>query len=434
MRNIFITLLIITTAFGGILTSPPIAQAQTATWICADTANGRTVIAGALNVRAQPDLKAAIIGRIAQNALICPTATSADKRWFTLQSSAGTAGYVLAQWTRVGKPAALKAAPKSNPKQPLATAGSFDIGAHFKETGIIGRMRNEAGMGWAKYQLVMPGGAPDIGGLVAAAHNSGVKLLIGAIGERSRAADAGYHKQFAAELAKLAAQGADAIEVWNEPNLDREYGGSGNGQVSPENYADMLREAYGAIKSVNPNTMVISGATAPTGYFGGGCVNTGCDDEPFVRRLAAAGGAAWLDCIGAHHNGTMVGPDQQTGAPVGSATHHQWYFQGTLAANYNAFGGKRPVCWTELGFVTKDGVAQALPGGFAWGNAITLQNQADWLKRAAELSRASGIVKMMIIWNADFRQFDDDPQAGYSIFRPDGSCPACAGLKAASGR
>ena len=119
---------------------------------------------------------------------------------------------------------------------------------------------------------------------------------------------------------------------------------------------------------------------------------------------------------------------------MGSAGHHQWYFQGTLAVAYNAFGGKRPVCWTELGYVTKDGIAAALPGGFSWGNSITLQNQVDWLRRAAELSKASGKVRFMIVWNADFRQFDEDPQAGYSVFRPDGSCPACGGLKQISGK
>ena len=92
------------------------------------------------------------------------------------------------------------------------------------------------------------------------------------------------------------------------------------------------------------------------------------------------------------------------------------------------------MCWTELGYVTKDGIAGALPGGFSWGNNITMQNQVEWLRRAVELSRASGKVRILIIWNADFRQFDDDPQAGFSIFRPDGSCPACGGLKAVSGR
>jgi hypothetical protein len=229
--------------------------------------------------------------------------------------------------------------------------------------------------------------------------------------------------------------GADAIEVWNEPNLDREYGGPGNGQVNPENYVNMLREAYTAIKAANPNVLVISGAMAPTGYFGGNCTNAGCDDAPFLRRMAAAGAAQWMDCIGAHHNGTMVGPDQTSGAPVGSSDHHQWYFWGTLNVTYDAFGGQRPVCWTELGYLTPEGLGPIQAPNFQWGANITLANQAQWLARAAQLSRDSGKVRMMIIWNMDRRQYDaEDPQAGYSIFRPDGSCPACATLRAVMGR
>jgi hypothetical protein len=398
----------------------------------------RVVNTAVLNVRAQPDQKAQILGQLRRSNLICPARRTPDGRWFELTGADGAKAYVLAALTAAYRGAPTPratAAPKAKaPPAGLARADNFDFGAHFKEATILGRMRNEAGMGWAKYQVVIEGGAPDLSGIIGAARANGIKLLIGAVGRRAQAADANYHKEFAAQLANIAAQGVDAIEVWNEPNLDREYGGSGNGQVNPENYANMLREAYGAIKSVNPNVLVISGATAPTGFFGGNCTAGGCDDAVFVQRLAATGAAAWLDCIGAHHNGTMVGPDQQSGAPVGSAGHHQWYFQGTLAVNYNAFGGKKPVCWTELGYVTKDGIAPALPGGFAWGNGVTMQNQVDWLRRAVELSRASGIVKIMIIWNADFRQFDEDPQAGYSIFRPDGSCPACGGLKTVSGR
>jgi hypothetical protein len=56
------------------------------------------------------------------------------------------------------------------------------------------------------------------------------------------------------------------------------------------------------------------------------------------------------------------------------------------------------------------------------------------LARAAQLSRDSGKVRMMIIWNMDFRQWDADPQAGFSIFRPNGECRACGPIKAAMGR
>jgi hypothetical protein len=32
----------------------------------------------------------------------------------------------------------------------------------------------------------------------------------------------------------------------------------------------------------------------------------------------------------------------------------------------------------------------------------------------------------MIIFNVDFDRYDaEDPQAGFAIIRPDGSCPAC---------
>jgi hypothetical protein len=275
--------------------------------------------------------------------------------------------------------------------------------------------------------------APDIRGLANAARANNIKLLIGAVGNRARANDTGYHKQFATALADLARQGADAIEVWNEPNLDREYGGSGNGQVNPENYTNILREAYRAIRAADSRVMVVSAAMAPTGYFGGNCSAQGCDDLPFLRRMNAAGAGAYMDCVGAHHNGTMVGPDTTSGAPVGSAGHHQWYFRGTLDVTHGAFGGRLPVCWTELGYVSGEGIGP-LPSGFSWGGNITLANQSAWLARAAELSRASGKVRIMIIWNIDARQWNDDPQAGFSIFRPNGSCPSCDALRRAMGR
>jgi hypothetical protein len=39
---------------------------------------------------------------------------------------------------------------------------------------------------------------------------------------------------------------------------------------------------------------------------------------------------------------------------------------------------------------------------------------------------------MMIVFNVGFTTWDTDPQAGYSIVRPDGSCPACGPLAAGS--
>jgi hypothetical protein len=81
-------------------------------------------------------------------------------------------------------------------------------------------------------------------------------------------------------------------------------------------------------------------------------------------------------------------------------------------------------CFTELGFLTPQGYG-ALPGSFNWAQNTTLAQQAQWIAEAAVKSAASGKVRLMIIFNMDFVRYDADPQAGYALIRPDGSCPAC---------
>ena len=39
----------------------------------------------------------------------------------------------------------------------------------------------------------------------------------------------------------------------------------------------------------------------------------------------------------------------------------------------------------------------------------------------------------MIVFNVDFKEYGADPQAGYAIIRPGGSCPACDTLRQVTG-
>ena len=74
-----------------------------------------------------------------------------------------------------------------------------------------------------------------------------------------------------------------------------------------------------------------------------------------------------------------------------------------------------------------------LPGAFGWAGNTTLAQQAQWLGQAAGLSRDSGKVRMTIVFNVDFTVYNDDPQAGYAIIRPGGTCPACDALHQVTG-
>ncbi len=311
-----------------------------------------------------------------------------------------------------------------------ANVGGFELGGQALSFAHPGHMR-DARMTWVKRQVVWHGNEPasNFQHLINSAHANGFKVLLSVIGEKTQIASnpPAFYQSFANFLAGLASGGADAIEVWNEMNIDREWP---IGQISGANYTQMLAAAYSAIKNANPSTMVISGAPAPTGFFQG-CGPNGSDDDCFLREMAAAGAANYMDCVGVHYNAGIVPPNATSGAPVGSSGHYSWYLPRMTQLYRNFFPGK-PLCYTELGYLTGEGIG-ALPGGFAWASHITLADQANWLAGAVHQTRGTGYVRLMIVWNVDATHFGADPQAGYAIVRPGGGCPACAALRGAMG-
>jgi hypothetical protein len=301
---------------------------------------------------------------------------------------------------------------------------NIELGGHVLGTGssrAIGPMQS-AGMTWMKVQARFnQTSPPNMANEIATAHNNGFKILVGTVGNPAELAQGGqgYINSYAGWLAQIASQGADAIEVWNEPNLDREWP---RGQISGAAYAGMLQAGYQAIKSSNPNTMVISAAPAPTGAeaaFPGQVMN----DDNWLRQMVDAGGLNYLDCVGAHYNEGIVPPSQQSGDPRDN--YYTRYFYGMLNT-YSSITG-RPICFTELGYLTSEGFP-ALPGFFSWAQNVTLGQQAAWLAEAAALASQSGQVRLFIVWNIDFTHYGADPQAGYAIVRPNGACPACSAL------
>jgi hypothetical protein len=313
------------------------------------------------------------------------------------------------------------------PVTSAGAGGGFELGGHVATFSNMATVQR-AGMTWIKQQVRWHrgDGTGAASGIIGGAHGSGVKVLLGIVGYRDEMGDfEAYTDEFAAYLGQVAALGPDAIEVWNEPNIDREWPA---GTISGANYTRMLSKAFNAIKAANSNVIVISGALAPTGFFGGGCANGGCDDNAFLRQMSSAGAVSYMDCVGAHYNEGIISPDQNSGDPRGG--HYSRYFTAMLNLYYNTFGGARPVCWTELGYLTPEGYTP-LPSNFAWAQNTTLAQHAEWLGRAASLSRESGRVRLMIVWNVDFQIYDSDPQAGFAILRGDGNCPACDTLSAA---
>ena len=255
------------------------------------------------------------------------------------------------------------------------------------------------------------------------AHDNGLRILLTVTGDGQRAYESDYQATFTSFLASLAQQGADAIEVWNEPNLDREMA-----VVDPTQYTALLCASYTAIKEANPETLVISGAPAPTGFFGGS-TSTGCDDLPWMQGLVEAGAAECLDFVGVHHTIGATSPNEETGHPIGIG-HYTYYFQPMVERYDEAFGGARPLAFTMFGYLSPEGYDK-VPQWIAWAADTTVAEQTEWTVQAVQMSIESDKVGMIIIWNLDSTGWGgehDDIRAGWALIRQDGSCPTCEAL------
>ena len=325
-------------------------------------------------------------------------------------------------------PAAATPAPAAGPPPPVAAppvaVGSFELGGQ-THTFANPVLMASAGMTWVKFQHKWgEGGNPnDLAGRIANAHAAGFKVLLSIPGANTYPdhINFGEYVQF---LAGVAALGPDAIEVWNEMNIDFEWPA---GQIDPASYVNnMLAPAYNAIKAANPNVMVISGAPAPTGFDNG--TNAWADNR-YMAGMLAAGGARYADCIGAHFNAGASSPSTVSGHPTGSA-HYSWYLLPTL--NVYAQLGK-PVCFTELGYLSGEDYG-GVPERFGWAAGTTVAQHAAWLAEAVSVAANTGKVRLIIVFNVDFTQWGDDPQAGYAMIRKNGGCPACETLARVMGR
>jgi hypothetical protein len=393
------------------------------------------------NIRKGPGLAFGILGSLQTGQRVSLTGRNADNSWLQIAMDGSNSGWVFATLltlnpsVNVSSLAVVEVDPPAGggggappPVIPPATGGGFALGGQTHGLGNPGLMR-EAGMTWVKFQHKWgPGDGPEaVAGRIQQAKANGFKILLSIPGHPypSSIDFAGY-VDF---LGGVAALGPDAIEIWNEQNIDFEWPA---GQISAATYVNqMLAPAYNRIKSVNANVMVISGAPAPTGFFGGGCSANGCDDSAYLAGMAAAGAARYMDCVGVHYNEGIISPNQQSGDPRGG--HYTRYYWGMVNLYWNAFGGSRPLCFTELGYLSGQDFG-GVPARFGWAGNTTVAQHAQWLAEATSISANSGKVRMLIIFNVDFTMYGDDPQAGYAMIRPDGSCPSCPLLKQVMGR
>ena len=212
----------------------------------------------------------------------------------------------------------------------------------------------------------------------------------------------------------------DAIELWNEPNLDREWGLRTIDQAAARQYVNLLCAGHRAAKRVNPNIVTISAALSPTGTTNG----TAMDDTVYLRWLYSAGMKPCYDVLGAHGVGYKAPP---TISPEELATNKEW--GGNVSFGFRrveqlrqvmeqAGDGDKQIWLTEFGW-TSDTVHES----YAW-HKVTEQQKAEYIVGAFEWASKHWRpwIGVMIVWNMPASDWGQNREEWWwSITNPDGT-------------
>lgn len=219
-----------------------------------------------------------------------------------------------------------------------------------------------------------------------------------------------------------------AYQVWNEPNLSREWGEQ---TPSPAEYTALLRVCYEGIKAADPEAIVVSAGLAPTGDQ----PPRAMPDDEFLRGMYAAGAADYFDALGLNAPGYKAPPqlspeeglNEIWGGHRWNVFRHVEDMREIMVANGDA---AKQVVILETGWILQ----QDIHSSYTW-HGVTEQQQAEYLVGAYQWARENWqpwIGPIFTIYMADATwTAEAHEQYWWSIVLPDSTPrPAYLALKA----
>ena len=211
-----------------------------------------------------------------------------------------------------------------------------------------------------------------------------------------------------------------AIEMWNEPNLYRDWGGVRIGWRTAAEYVRLLCTGHRAAKRANPEVITITAALTPTGVFGGPAV----DDVIFLSWLYDLGARPCFDVVGAHGVGFKAPPWI---SPKELAENPEW-------GGHASFGLRRVEQLREVMERYEDAEKQIWLTEFGWTSdpitptfswyRVTEQEKGEYIVAAFRWAREHWRpwIGVMVVWNMPARDWRESREEyWWSITNPDGS-------------
>lgn len=165
-----------------------------------------------------------------------------------------------------------------------------------------------------------------------------------------------------------------AYQIWNEPNLSREWGGH---EPNAAEYVALVRPCSEAIRAADPDAILISAGLAPTGNHD----VMAHRDDLYFDALYQAGFQQYVDVVGVHAPGYGNPPDY--GPDDAERDGHQRWQTFRRVEDLRKImiqhgDAGRQMAILELGWTT-----DPRDSDYAW-HAVTEQEQAEYMRDAYE--------------------------------------------------
>ncbi|MGJ3238961.1 MAG: LysM peptidoglycan-binding domain-containing protein [Anaerolineae bacterium] len=239
---------------------------------------------------------------------------------------------------------------------------------------------------------------------------------------------------FAGEVASRYAGQVDAYEIWFQPNnrlswmttdVSLRSDGFPDARLSSVRYIDLLEVAYDAIKTTDPDALVLTAGLAPTGNND---FYNSIDNFVFFEALLEQGASNFSDGFGVHVDGFSNAPDatccgEPNQDPPYDESYH-FFFADTLD-NFREIldrnnGTDQPLWVTRFGWGTTDG-ASGDGSGLDFVALNTATDQADYTAVALAAGAERGDVGAMFLYNLNGCAVDNTHACYYSLINADGN-------------
>ena len=218
-------------------------------------------------------------------------------------------------------------------------------------------------------------------------------------------------------VGRYGSAGIPVIEVWNEPNLSREWGNAIVDEDTATDYVYLLRRAYEQAKLKDPNVTILSAGLAPTGTADG----TAQPDDQYLQWMYEKGLGRWTDGIGMIANGFGIPPETPIMADP-SRPHPSFYFRHIeqLRAIMEANGDAGKQVWImEHGYTT-----DTQNPVYAWHAVPDEQTKGDYIIRALRYAKQNWQpwIAQITIWTlSDPEWHAGHEQYWWAVTEPDGT-------------